>query len=130
MNEKDMPLLTDKKICEIFCEKSGCSVFTCQTFDQAKICVQTQHDADLQVLTQNWQSKPTKGGMYWKSAFCDGHYISPRVERIIDYDRPERGLEVEQNHGDSIPLDVYLTEHYPKSLWQFIPEPTLPQNKP
>lgn len=75
-----------------------------------------------------WKDKPTTGGDYWVSCFCDDRYISPRIMHVIDYDREGRRLEVV--HGslvDTEPIDLFLKEYYPQSKWLYISEPPLPQ---
>ncbi len=76
-----------------------------------------------------WQDIPDKGGEWWLSAFVDNSkYISPRIMRVIDYERKDRGLEVDSFGHDSIPADIFVKEYYPKAKWLFIPEPTTPRD--
>jgi len=76
-----------------------------------------------EMVCPNWIDFPTKGGMYWLCPFVDGKYISPHIQRIIDYSRPDRGLEAENYGSDSVPVKLYCEEYYPKAKWLFIPRP-------
>jgi hypothetical protein len=69
-----------------------------------------------------WIDIPDKAGSYWMSAFCDGHYISPRIQEVIDYARPGRGLEVRYS-PITIPVKKFVEEYRPKAKWLFISQP-------
>jgi len=71
-----------------------------------------------------WVDMPIKRGNYWVSPFCEGKYIKPRIISVIDYQRPDRGLEVQYEFPrDTIPVKTFCEEYYPKAKWMFIPEP-------
>ncbi len=74
---------------------------------------------------QIWIDTPDKAGMYWMSAFCDGRYIDPSIKRVIDYCRPGKGLEVDYDRFDTIPIKTFVEEYYPKAKWLFIPQPDI-----
>ena len=75
-----------------------------------------------------WIDIPTKRGEYWLSPFCEGRYISPRIMSVIDYERPDRGLEVQYDFPhDTIPIKIFVKEYYPKAKWMLIKEPELPK---
>ncbi|KKN44530.1 hypothetical protein LCGC14_0692100 [marine sediment metagenome] len=80
--------------------------------------------ADMQ---REWIDEPTERGEYWVSSFIEGHYISPHIMKVIDYDRPQRGLEVCYDR-DTIPVKLFGKEYRPKAKWMFIPEPELPKS--
>jgi hypothetical protein len=81
-------------------------------------------------IDYEWQDAPDKAGNWWVSAFCEGRYISPRILEVIDYQRPERRLEV-RNPGtfDTIPVRKFVGEYYPNARWQYIPEPNMRELK-
>ena len=55
-----------------------------------------------------WVDIPTKRGEYWMSPFIDGKYIAPRILSVIDYERPDRGLEVQYDFPhDTIPVKTF-----------------------
>ena len=71
-----------------------------------------------------WVDEPDQRGDYWISPFIEGKYIGPRIISVIDYQRPDRGLEVQYySPSDSIPVKTFCKEYYPKAKWMFIPEP-------
>jgi len=76
-------------------------------------------------VDENWIDIPDKRGEYWLSAFCDGRYIESRIITVIDYQRPNRGLEVQEAYRltDTIPVNVFCDEYYPKAKWLYIPIP-------
>lgn len=74
-----------------------------------------------------WLDKPDKGGWWWKAVFMDEMCCGVQPMRVIDYDRPGRGLEVDEGHGDTIPVDKYKINYYPNSMWLYIPEPEYPE---
>jgi hypothetical protein len=84
---------------------------------------QQQPKEQAEVICPRWIDVPNKGGMYWKSPFVEGKYLTPSIQRIIDYSRPDRGLEAEIYGGDSVPIKLYCEEYYPKAKWLFIPRP-------
>ncbi len=69
-----------------------------------------------------WVNKPTKRGNYWVSPFVDGRHISPNIMKVIDYERPNRGLEVWYDR-DTLPVKLFCKEYYPKAKWMFIEMP-------
>lgn len=74
--------------------------------------------------TEKWTDTPDKRGDYWISPFIDGHYIEPHIITVIDYARPDRGIEVKYTYlGDTVPVDVFVREYYPKTKWLFIEVP-------
>lgn len=79
-------------------------------------------------MKEQWIDKPTRGGDYWQSSFCNGKYIRPKIINVIDFDRPERGLEIGGSHCDNTPVEEYVKEYYPKARYLYIPVPKLPTN--
>jgi hypothetical protein len=74
-----------------------------------------------------WIDQPDKSGDYWMSSFIDGQYQSPHIKHVLNFNRPDRGLEVEYNTGarSSVPVKEFCTEYHPKAKWLFIPEPDI-----
>ena len=77
---------------------------------------------ELSVNLAEWIDIPDRAGVYWLSPFCDGHYINSRIQEVIDYSRPERGLEARYS-DDTVPIKLFIKEYYPKAKWMFVPEP-------
>ena len=75
-----------------------------------------------------WIKKPTKAGYYWMSQSVYGEYREPFIEEVIDYQRPDRGLEVRVRFG-TIPLKQYIKDYRPKSLWLYIEQPEMPRGR-
>jgi len=74
-----------------------------------------------------WVDMPTERGEYWMSPFIEGRHISPQILTVLDYGRPDRGLEVVYDFPrDTIPVSLFVTEYYPKAKWMLIKEPTIP----
>ncbi|KKM86352.1 hypothetical protein LCGC14_1279760 [marine sediment metagenome] len=76
-----------------------------------------------------WVDKPTKPGNYWVSPFIEGRYISPRIMSVIDYARPDRGLEVRYDR-DTLPVELFCKNYYPEAKWMFIETPDWNTLKP
>lgn len=73
---------------------------------------------------ESWIDVPDKRGDYWVSPFVEGRYIHPRILSVIDYERPDRGLEVQYDFPhETIPVKTFCEEYYPKAKWLYIPEP-------
>lgn len=72
---------------------------------------------------ENWIDAPDKAGTYWLSPFCNSCYISPHIREVIDYGRPERGLEVRDSISNTIPVKLFVEEYYPKGKWFYVAEP-------
>jgi len=71
-----------------------------------------------------WLEAPTEKGEYWFSPFVEGRYIHPRIISVIDYGRPDRGLEVQDDFPhETIPVRIFVKEYYPKAKWMLIREP-------
>jgi hypothetical protein len=70
-----------------------------------------------------WLNKPDKDGKYWVSPLNDGWYSYPMIKNIIDFDRPGRGLEVEESVGCYLPIDVYCHNYLPGAKWLYIETP-------
>jgi hypothetical protein len=86
----------------------------------------TELEQQVKALTaEKWIDAPDKAGAWWMAAFCEGRYVRPYIQDVIDYARPDRGLEVLQRSPDSIPVPLFVTEYYPKSKWLFIPVPNI-----
>jgi hypothetical protein len=80
-----------------------------------------QHYADR--LAEKWVDIPDKRGEWWMSSYhSECGFVSPLIIRVIDYQRPDRGLEVDYDR-ESIPVKVFVEEYYPKAKWMFISEP-------
>lgn len=76
------------------------------------------------LIEEHWLDIPDKAGEYWLSAFCEGKYIRPRIISVIDYQRPDRGIEVQYDFPhDTVPVKLFCEEYYPKAKWLFIAEP-------
>jgi hypothetical protein len=74
-----------------------------------------------------WVDIPTESGEYWVSPFVEGRYVSPRILTVIDYQRPDRGLEVQYDFPhDTIPVKTFTEEYYPNAKWMLIKKPALP----
>jgi len=74
-----------------------------------------------------WIDKPNQRGEYWVSPFIEGRYISPRIITVIDYERLGRRLEVQYEFPKAtIPVDVFVSEYYPKAKWMLIEMPDIP----
>ena len=74
-----------------------------------------------------WVDEPTKRGEYWMSAFIEGRYIAPCIISVIDYQRPDRGLEVQHDFPhETVPVKTFVAEYYPQAKWMFINEPKHP----
>ena len=83
-------------------------------------------------MQREWIDEPTERGEYWVSplivaSFGELLHNRPRILRVIDYDRPDRGLEVDYD-TNSIPVKQFCKEYYPKAKWMFIPEPEPPKS--
>jgi len=81
-----------------------------------------KHLIELQELAK-WTDAPVQAGEYWVSPFCDGNYIQPRILSVIDFQRPDRGLEVQYESPHCIPVKTFIEEYYPKAKWMFIQRP-------
>jgi len=82
------------------------------------------------VMENEWVDEPTQRGEYWVSPFVEGRYISPRILSVIDYQRPDRGIEIQYDFPhDTVPVKVFITEYYPKAKWLYIKEPELPTQR-
>ncbi len=82
---------------------------------------------DQSFALAEWVDIPTKRGEYWMSPFIDGKYIAPRILSIIDYERPDRGLEVQYDFPhDTIPVKTFAEEYYPNAKWMLIKTPVIP----
>jgi len=78
-------------------------------------------------MKRKWMDMPTESGQYWVSPFVEGRYISPRILTVIDYQRPDRGLEVQYDFPrDTVPVKTFVEEYYPNAKWMFIKEPSPP----
>lgn len=79
---------------------------------------------------RRWRDKPTRRGAYWVSPFMNGKYAYPHVMHVIDYERPDRGLEVEYGSVGSltIPVNRFVAMYYPKAKWMYIPVPRPPED--
>ena len=76
---------------------------------------------------EEWVDIPTKRGEYWMSPFIDGKHMSPHILSVIDYERPDRGLEVCYDFPrDTIPVKTFTEEYYPNAKWTLIKEPIIP----
>ena len=71
----------------------------------------------------NWINKPDKDGIYWVSPLHDGFHSYPIIKTVIDFDRPERGLEVQESTCSYIPVDVYCRNYLPDAKWLYIEIP-------
>jgi hypothetical protein len=106
-------------------EKRGC--LACDGFADELLKVGYLLVEEVQLEGLVWIDEPTERGEYWVSAFCDGRYISPSIISVIDYERPERGLEVQESIGrDTVPVKEYCSEWYPQAKWMKIHEPPAP----
>jgi len=82
----------------------------------------------LPVLSE-WVDKPDRRGEYWVSPFIDGTYIFPRILSVIDYERPDRGLEVQYEFSHpSIPVETFVRGYFPNAKWMRIKEPAPPSD--
>lgn len=83
-----------------------------------------------QLEENKWVDVPDKRGEWWLSAFIadKNYYINPRIITVIDYQRPDRGLEIQYDRiGETIPVKQFVEEFYPNAKWMFIPEPKVYQ---
>lgn len=97
-------------------------VVSLKTLDKSRAVI----DKCLSLLNSEWEDAPTKRGDYWMSAFIEGNYISPRILSVIDYERTDRGLEVQYDFlHDTIPVKTFTKEYYPNAKWMLIQEPAI-----
>lgn len=104
----------------------GERAYTTDILSEALYKAGYRHIPELKPLS-DWVDVPTKAGVYWLSPFIEGAYIRPRIMGVIDYDRPNRGLEVEYDFPhETIPVKIFVKEYYPKAKWMFIENPSIP----
>ena len=114
------------KVNELFVKEKGIRLGT--TVNPATVACKISTSGYIKKnIKLTWVDKPDKKGLYWLSPFVEGRYIRPHTVTVIDYDRPGRGLEVQDNFpSESIPVDIYIKDYYPNAKWTFINEPTTP----
>jgi len=92
--------------------------------DQILALIPDIEEARKQEREEHWIDAPNKRGDYWMSPFVEGRYIQPRFITVIDYQREDRGLEVQYDFPhDTIPVATFCKEYYPEAKWLFIPIP-------
>lgn len=92
--------------------------------EEVRIILKAQA-AKSRLRTPKWIDEPDKAGEYWMSA-CnkENRCISPRIMRVIDYQRPGRGLEVDYDSThNTVPIKTFVAEYYPAAKWLFIEIP-------